>query len=295
MTHVITPELGTAPVDWGDPTMPSHIFSALLFVDYPVLCGHNSTCTCYHDLTNKMNVLHCSGPRHTNISDIIGNIPESTNLLILDETNITELCDVNESVSESITKISVISGQLSHICDESLDWILVTVTYLNLANNKLTNISPHMKSMTHHLTELWLGGNPIECDCSMTWMIDFLTNSSLPSGDNLVKDYMDVTCADSVYYGTPVYMLNPVEMGCYPRNLPIWIIKVASTIGGGAIIFVVLLLIIYHKWVLVRWLVYKYTGKLIGGDKQIQDLSGIEYDAFLSYRYSATLYRAMSC
>ncbi len=65
--------------------------------------------------------------------------------------------------------------------------------------------------------------------------------------------------------------------------------------GGGTVIFVVLLLFTYHKWVLVRWLVYKYTGKLIGGDKHIQDLSGIEYDAFLSYRYSATLYRAMSC
>ncbi len=255
-------------------------------VDYPVLCGYEDTCNCYHDVTNKLNVLHCSGPEHTNISDVIHNIPESTNLLILDKTNITELCEVNDYLNESITEIRLTSGQLSHICDDSLDMILATVTSLNLVNNKLTYISPHIISTPHHLTELWLGGNPIECDCSMTWMIDFLINSSLPSGDNLVKDYMDVICADSVYYGTPVYMLNPVKMGCYPRNIPMWIIKTAATIGGGVLLVMALVLFTYHKWARVRWLIYKYFGILIGGDKRIQDMSGIEYDAFLSYRYS---------
>ncbi len=251
-----------------------------------MLCGYDDTCKCYHNVTNKLNVLHCSGPDHTNISDVIDNIPQSTNLLILYKTNITELCKVNGYLNESITEIRLTSGQLSHICDDSLDMILAGVTSLNLANNKLTYISPNIKTTTHHLKELWLGGNPIECDCSMTWMIDFLTNSSLISGDNLVKDYMDVICADSVYYGTPVYALNPVKMGCYPRNKkPIWIIKVASAIVGAAIIFLVLILFTYHKRARVRWLIYKYFGILIGGDKKIQDMTGIEYDAFLSYRY----------
>ena len=248
-----------------------------------MLCGYDDTCTCYHDVTNKMNVLHCSGPQHRNISDVIDDIPESTELLILDKTNITELCEVNDYLNESTTEIRFISGQLKHICDGSLDMILASVTSINLANNELTYISPHIKSTTNHLTELWLGGNPIECNCSMTWMIDFLTNSSLPSGDNLVKDYMDVICADSVYYGTPVYALNPVKMGCYPRNKkPIWIITAASLIGAG----VLFVLIIYDRRARVRWLIYKYFGILIGGDKRIQDMSGIEYDAFLSYRYS---------
>ncbi len=252
-----------------------------------MLCGYYTTCICYHDVTNKLNVLHCSGQQLTNISNVIDNIPESTNLLILDKTNITELCEVDDYLNESITEFSVTSGQLSHICDNTLDMILASVTSLNLANNNLTYISPSIKSTTHHLTELWLGGNPIECDCSMTWMIDFLTNSSLNSGDNLVKDYMDVTCADSVHYGTPVYMLNPVKMGCYPRNLPMWIIKAASTIGGGAIIFVILLLFTYHKWTLFRWVVYRHTGKLIGATEKAEDLDGMEYDAFLSYRFDS--------
>ncbi len=233
-----------------------------------------------------MNVFNCSGPLHTNITYVIQSIPEATNWLILDKSNITELCGLSDHLSESITHISVISGHLSHICDDSLDMILPSVTSINLANNQLTYISPYIKSMTHHLTELWLGGNPIECDCSMTWMIDFLTNSSLISGNNLVKDYMDVICADSVYYGTPVYSLNPVKMGCYPRNTPIWIIKTTASIGGGALIVIVLSILTYHKRARVRWLIYKYFGILIGGDKGIQDMSGIEFDAFLSYRYS---------
>ena len=263
-----------------------HVLLFFCYLDFPVQCGDGNTCTCHHNMANRMNVLNCSGPLHTNIPDVMQNIPEATNWLILDESSIIELCGLSDHLSESITHISVISGQLSHICDDSLDMVLASVTSINLANNHLTYISPNIKSMSHHLTELWLGGNPIKCDCSMTWMVDFLTNSSLISGDNLVKDYMDVICADSVYYGTPVYMLNPVKMGCYPRNTPIWIIKTTATIGGVALLTIVLSIFTYHKRARVRWIIYKYCGILIGGDKKIQDMSGIEFDAFLSYRYS---------
>ncbi len=235
-------------------------------------------------------MFHCSGPQHPNISDIIDNIPKMTNWVLLDYSNITEFCGLHDFLNGSITYISLQSANIDLICDDTLNMVLSHVKSLNLRNNLLTRVSSKfmkLSSRTSPLTELWLGGNPIHCDCSMTWMIDFLANSSLPSGNDLVKDYMDVICADPVYNGTPVYQLKPVKMGCYPRNQPIWVVKpeVAGSIGGGVIFVVVLLLIIYHKWTLVRWMVYKHTGKLIGATEKAEDLDGIEYDAFLSYRY----------
>ncbi len=249
-------------------------------------CGNNNTCTCYHDLTERANVFNCSGPQHTNITDILDNTPDATNWLILDDTNITELCELQNYLDVSITHLSLTSAHLNHICDDSLDIILATVTSLNMKDNQLGQISPRFNSRTSHLTEIWLGGNPIHCDCSMTWMIDFLFNSSLTTGSDLVKDYMDVICADPVYDGTPVYMLNPVKMGCYPKNLPIWIIRATASISAAGVVCMLILLLIYNKRNRVRWYVYRYTGKLIGADKQHDGLSGIEYDAFLSYRYS---------
>ena len=251
--------------------------------DFPVPCGNKENCTCYHNEVEKLNVSKCSGPLHTNINDVIDNIPNGTNWLILDNTTITELCGLHDSLNESVTHLSLMHSDLNHICDDTLDMILATVTSLNLKGNKLNQMSPRLNSRTSNLTELWLGGNPIHCDCSMTWMIDFLTNSSLPSGNNLVKDNTSVVCTDPVYYGTPVYMLNPVNMGCHPNsNKPIWIeIEVAGSFAGG----VILILLMYHKRTRIRWIWFKYTDRLIGAANKGDDLSGIEYDAFLSYRY----------
>ena len=89
-----------------------------------------------------------------------------------------------------------------------------TATYLNLANNAL-NTFPHSLNGTK-IPEVYLEGNPIDCNCDMLWFDDWLNTTDPQSKSRIVKDYERVLCAGGKWNGTQVYKLNPVEMGCIP-------------------------------------------------------------------------------
>ena len=73
--------------------------------------------------------------------------------------------------------------------------------WLDLSDNKFQKI-PEKLQILRNLDKLWISGNPIYCDYSMTWMIGWLANFTTSSGDHVVVDYYDVKCHDGMMVGS---------------------------------------------------------------------------------------------
>ena len=112
------------------------------------------------------------------------------------------------------------SSKIEHICDDTFQNLAQNdkIKYLNMAYNGITKFSKnivHIKS----LEEVYVAGNPIECNCDTFWFVNWLTNFTTPSGVRIVKDYMNVTCSGGKWNGTRVHKLDAVKMGCFPKTL----------------------------------------------------------------------------
>ena len=109
------------------------------------------------------------------------------------------------------------NSSIRKIADEFFPNINVKKTYLNLANNDL-NYFPKTLNGTN-VSQVYLAGNPIECNCDMLWFAEWLNTTEPQSQNRIVKDYERVLCAEGEWNGTQVYNLSLVEMGCYPKIL----------------------------------------------------------------------------
>ena len=163
-----------------------------------------------------------------------------------------------------------------------------SITWLNLARNKLTGIPSKIQGL-HYLQKIWLSGNPFHCDCSMLWMIGWLNNFTTSTGRHIVVDYQDIRCHSGTAVGIPIYKLNEVLLGCYPKGLTVWqrvLIGIGSGTAGLIIIFL-FLIIIKRSRTLQFFIFYKLKIKsIISLNKDLEDenVEYKEYDAFLSYR-----------
>ncbi len=263
----------------------SWFYSCFLFLVTPVECM--SGCKCRYDQTESINIFHCS---ESTTSMLPMTIPYLTQWVIITNSKVQSLCGIYSYFNESstVTRLSITLTNLTMVCEATLAKILKTpnIKYLDLANNNLRNL-PHLwlNQRDYFLEKLWLGGNPIECQCEMFWLVDWLRNSTNSSGQKLVQDYMNVTCTYGQAIGTPIYKLTQVSMGCYPKNIPKWIIVAATCIGAVILTIVVNILLIHHYRLLIRWLIYKKFDKLVGDPDRNEDITQIEFGAFLSFRY----------
>ena len=159
---------------------------------------------------------------------------------------------------------------------------------LDFARNRLTGIPSKIQEL-HYLEKIWLSGNPFHCDCSILWMIGWLNNFTTSIGKHIVVDYQDLRCHSGTAVGTPIYKLDKVLLGCYPKGLFILqrvIIGIGSATAGLIIIFL-LLIIIKRSRTLQFFIFYKLKIKSILSLKKDQEDENVEckeYDAFLSYR-----------
>ncbi len=202
------------------------------------------------------------------------------------DTNVRELCGSysdRQPDAINIPGFKLAGSKVERICDDTLHSILLTshLKWLNLTQNNLSQISQKFKR-SNHLERLWLSGNPILCGCDMAWMIELLPNAKDPYGGLLVQDYPDVKCGPGLRSGTAVWQLDKVQLGCFPKHLPSSTVLILSIFGGFVFLCMLVILLVYKNRVLVRWLVYKHFGKLIGVNSN-EKLDDMEYDAFLSY------------
>ncbi len=119
----------------------------------------------------------------------------------------------------------------------------------------------------------------------MLWLVDWLSNATTPSGKRLVWDYKDVICGYGQEIGTPVYKLNPIKMGCFLNHSSKWMIQLSAGISVLTLILVISVLLIHRQKRLIRWIIYKNFDKLLGDPDRHEDITGAEFDAFLSFRY----------
>ena len=88
---------------------------------------------------------------------------------------------------------------------------------LNLAGNKFKGFNKDLTRSQLH--EVYLSGNPIECNCDMFWFVEWLNTTYYPSGPRIVKDYRDVKCVGGEWDGVEVNKLSKEQMGCLPTVL----------------------------------------------------------------------------
>ena len=163
-----------------------------------------------------------------------------------------------------------------------------SIIWLNLAGNKFTKLPLKIQNL-NYLKKIWLSDNLFHCDCSMLWMIGWLNNFTTSTGKHVIVDYQDVRCYSGTTVGTPIYKLNEVILGCYPKVLTLWQ-KTSIGIGsgtGGLIILVLFLIIVRRSRSLQFFIFYRLKIKSILGiktDKEDENIEDKEYDAFLSYR-----------
>ena len=245
-------------------------------------------CFCYCDVDSTVNVYNCSS---ANMDVLPLSVPNFTNWIILENNKINNIPGYRtyfpkiQFLHLGENMISFINNLfLLHLQKSSSRYI----TWLNLTKNKLRSIPSKIQEL-HHLNKLWLSGNPFQCDCSMVWMIGWLNNFTTPKGKNIVVDYQEVPCHSGTAVGTPIYKLNEVILGCYPKGLTIWQ-KVLIGVGAGTSGLVILILVIFSikRSRTVQFFIY-YRLKIksilsIERDQDDENIEEKEYDGFLSNR-----------
>ena len=91
---------------------------------------------------------------------------------------------------------------------------LTKLRYLNLADNKLRIFNENISHI--RVPEIYLSGNPINCNCDMFWFAEWLNTTLYTTGPRIVKDYRDIRCVGGEWNGLQVYKLSKEQMGCFP-------------------------------------------------------------------------------
>ena len=250
----------------------------------PVNCLQS--CFCYYNIHFSVNVYNCSS---LNLYTLPQSAPNFTNWILLENNNINKIYDFRDYLSEAHF-LHLGGNMLSSINDSFLLNLQIkkTITWLKLARNRLTGMPTKIQELTY-LQKIWLSGNPFHCDCSIIWMIGWLNNFTTSVGNHIVVDYQDVICHSGTAVGIPIYKLDKVLLGCYPKGLTKWqkvLIGIGSGTAGSIIIFL-FLIIIKRSRTLQFFIFYKLNIKSIlslNKDLEDENVEWKEYDAFLSYR-----------
>ena len=157
--------------------------------------------------------MNCS---HTNISSLseLG-IPNETMWLVVRSNHMPHL-DWSVNLS-NIEHLDLENSSIRMINDDFFTKMKTTrkTKFLNLANNDLKWLPKTLKGT--NFSEVYLSGNPIDCNCDMLWVTEWLNTTHMRQ---IVKDYDHVLCFGGEWNGIQVYELSAVRMGCYPKNIP---------------------------------------------------------------------------
>ena len=203
-------------------------------------------------------------------------VPRNTNWVDFSNNQISQLYG-NSSYLWQIRWLNLSKNHLQYIDDHLLD-NFHNLGVLDLSKNSLKILPKTIVKLTK-LREVWLADNPFTCNCSTLWMINWMRNFT--TGTNhvkIVKDYYYINCSN----GEAVYKLDPVKMGCFPKNRTLWQ-KILIGLSVVTIVIVIASIAISRRWNEVQWFMYlhfDYLGKNDGNENLVNK----KFDAFLSYR-----------
>ena len=129
---------------------------------------------------------------------------------------------------------------------------------MDLSYNNIVTLPNKIQSLVH-LQQIWLAGNPFHCDCSMTWMIGWLNNFTTSTKEHAIRDYRKLKCRSGRMKGSQIYLLNKVDLGCFPNIWTTWQ-KVGVGIGSGfaAIIIITLSILVIKRSRDIKFFFYYY-------------------------------------
>ena len=198
-------------------------------------------------------------------NSVVSNI---TDYLDFSKNSISTLCG-NRTYIKHATGLILQNNQVGNICDDFIDALQQSLMeILDLSKNNLTTLPRKITNLTS-ITDIWLSNNPFICNCDMLWMKDWMVN--------FTKDYDQVKCDN----GHPIYTLDAVQMGCFPKELPRWAKILIGVLVPATILIAIIA--INRRWNEVKWFMYLHFDLLDRSDEP-ENLEGMEYDALLSYR-----------
>ena len=161
-------------------------------------------------------MLNCSQTNITRLTELV--IPNETMWLVA-RSNDVPLLDWSKNLSH-IQHFDLQNSSVQYITDNFFSKIQTVkkVKFLNLVNNKLKYFPKTLNGTD--FSQVYLAGNPIDCNCDMLWFAHWLNTTEPQSQNRIVKDYRQVVCAGGRWDGTQVYILSPVRMECFPKNIP---------------------------------------------------------------------------
>ena len=182
-----------------------------LFSVNPQPCGNHCKC---HFIQDTGNMFDCSSRKLDQLPTSTA-IPCKTDFLDFSENTIGSMCG-NHAYIKSMSGLNLSGNQIKYICEDVTAYILKSssIKLLDLSRNNLTKL-PKKIVNARSLVDMRLSNNPFECDCDMLWLKDWMTNNS---GRTVIRDYKEVKCRD----GNLLYRLDPVKMGCFPKELTVW-------------------------------------------------------------------------
>ena len=210
---------------------------------------------------------------------------DQTNWLEMENTQVAKLRG-NRDVLNMIEVLDLSHSYVDFISEQFLEQVnhSKTLRSLDLRQNRLTKI-PKTMAQIQNLERLWLSGNLIHCDCSMTWMIKWLNDFKRPTGEHVIADYQDIKCQSGMMTGLPICVLTEVIMGCYPAKLSI-AQKVGIGVGAGiALILMIGIFFMAKNPREIKFLMFYYLKvDTVPKDDKNENVDSMEYDAFFCYR-----------
>ncbi len=219
----------------------------------------------------------------SNLSRLPESLPLGTNLVNIQGNSLEELCG-NFPYTENVASLNLASNRIQRICST---FIFSLVHYkelleLDLSGNMLSRIPSEIQKVNN--IKVWLHNNQFICDCDVLWMISWLANSTLPSGEHVVQDYKKVTCSNGVLSGKPIHKLNTADLSCSSHSLPMWEIALLAVLSLVIITICVTILVLFKGRNEVRFWAFARFNILTGKD-EAENMEGIKFDGLVSYRY----------
>ena len=234
----------------------------------------------------KANMFNCSSTKLRTLPHLV---PNFTDWVVLKNNNLRHVDDY-VSYLDRIRYLDLANNQIFSINDSFLSRLTNSkmLVWLNLAENQLRSIPEKFQELTK-LEKLWLGRNPIHCDCPMAWMINWLNNFTTAFGQHIIVDYQDIKCHSGEMIGIPIFELKEVDLGCYPN---IWTTQQRIIFGSGLgttiLIIVSLAVLLVKRSRDIKFFLYYYCKSCacfgVPRDDKKENLNDMEYDAYLSYR-----------
>ena len=156
-----------------------------------------SGCYCYYSPTQKVNIFDCNNKNLTSLPD---RALKNTDWLQAKGNKLGNIDKVKKYM-EDITFFDLRFNEINTITDDVMKSMLKNSKYFTISNNNI-KILPRAVTTAKNNTELYISGNPYECNCNMMWMRDWLVRTTN------VRDKRNVTCATGKSIGNTVHSLS---------------------------------------------------------------------------------------